>query len=117
MEKKFDRQEAKKKLLRQEQLQIDEAEAKRREILDLTMRVLNDEFSGQGIEVYLVGSLITPYGFNSHSDIDIVLRNFSGDRFEIWAHLEGKINRTLEIILFEKCEFKEYILEKGMRVV
>lgn len=74
------------------------------------------EFSKE-VELYLVGSITQPYQFYPHSDIDIVIRNFQGDRFALWTELEAIIHRKVEIILFEKCSFKDHVLKRGYRVI
>lgn len=71
----------------------------------------------QQIEVYLVGSITQPYLFYPHSDIDIVVKNFQGDRFDLWTQLEELLGRRVEIILFEKCHFQDHILKNGYKVI
>jgi hypothetical protein len=113
----FNSKEAKENLMKRDHKEKENKEKMRKEVLAHVKSVLNSEFSNSGVEVYLVGSVIRPYAFNSNSNVDIVLKNFSGDRLDIWTNLEKKIDRDVEIILFEKCEFQEHVLEIGMKII
>lgn len=117
MRKSFDPEEAKKFLLAREQREKKEREADRRAVLEKAISILQQEFKDSNVEVYLIGSIVQPFRFSSRSDVDIVLKNFSGDRFEYWARLERKIGRTIELILFEACRFQEFVLKNGLKVI
>lgn len=60
--------------------------------------ILQEEFHGSSVEVFLVGSILKPFQFAERSDIDIVVKNYDHDRFDLWTKLETKIGRTVEII-------------------
>jgi predicted nucleotidyltransferase len=94
-----------------------QSEEERKKVLERTVRVLEGKFEGSGVEVYLVGSLIRPHKFNSESDIDIVLKNFKGDPLDIWTELDHQFEHPIEIILFEKCRFQEFITSQGLKVI
>lgn len=79
--------------------------------------ILEKEFKGSSVEVYLIGSILKPFGFSSRSDIDIVLKNYKEDRFDFWAKLERKLGREVEIILFETSPFQEFVLKEGFKIV
>ncbi len=113
----FDRNEAKKFLFERAEKEKNKLEQERNLLLQQVMPILIDEFAGSGVEVFLVGSLVRPYCFTSNSDVDIVLKNFKGDRFDIWTRLEKKIDKNIEIILFETCQFKEFVATQGLKVV
>lgn len=113
----FDPQEAKEYLYQREKLAKDEWEKKRQQLLSTVIGVLKEELSGQDLEAFLVGSLIKPYAFTESSDVDIVLINFHGDRFSLWSKLEQKIECEVEIILYEKCSFQEFVLTEGLKVL
>jgi predicted nucleotidyltransferase len=83
----------------------------------LKISILKRELKGTSVEVYLIGSILQPFNFTSRSDIDVVLKNYQGDRFELWARLEREIDRTVEIISFERCHFQEFVLRDGFKVV
>lgn len=117
METDFDPEEAKKFLLAKEKAEKKQKEAQRKMVLQKAISVLKKEFKGSQVEVYLIGSILRPLSFSSHSDIDIVLKNYNQDRFECWAKLEGMIERKVEIILFETCHFQEFVLKEGFKVV
>lgn len=117
MESEFDRKEAKKFLLGREQKEDQKREEERLSLLQRAISVLKDQFSGSGTQVFLVGSILRPRQFNAASDIDIVLKNFKGDRFQIWGQLEELLQRDIEIIIFEQCHFKEFIEKEGLKVV
>jgi predicted nucleotidyltransferase len=113
----FNSEEAKKFLLAKEEKQRKHSEKERKTLLNKTIRVLEKEFKGSSVEVYLIGSILQPFNFTSRSDIDVVLKNYSGDRFELWAKLEGEIGRKVEIIPFETCHFQELVIKNGFKVV
>ena len=113
----FDREDAKKFLHAQEQKQKEKAEEERKKVLNQVISSIKNEFQNTSVEVYLVGSIVRPFSFSPHSDVDIVLKNYHGDRFAIWAKLEKKISRDVEIILFENCSFQEFVLKDGFKVI
>ena len=95
----------------------EERETVRKKILEVATSTLKDEFSGSRVEVYLVGSILRPFSFTPRSDVDIVIKNYEGDRLDLWARLEKKIGRSVEIIPFESCHFQEFVLKEGLKVV
>ena len=117
MEKEFDQEEAKKILLAREEKEKNDKEIERKAVLQQTISILKKKFTGSAVEVYLVGSILKPFGFSTRSDIDIVLKNFQGDRFENWAHLEREIVTKIEIIPFETCPFQAFVLKDGFKVL
>lgn len=117
MEKRFDREEAKKFLFEQEEKEKKQREETRKYLLQKVIAILKKEFQDSSVEVYLVGSIVRPFAFTTRSDVDIVLKNFIGDRFELWPKLEKEIGRTVEIILFESCHFQEFVLKEGLKVI
>jgi len=117
MKGSFDSEEAKKYLLEKEKQEKLARESERKDVLEKSIAVLKKEFEGSSVEVYLIGSLIKPFAFSLHSDIDIVLKNYTEDRFHLWVTLEEKIGRKVEIILFETCRFQEFVVKEGLKVV
>ena len=117
MTKQFDSEEAKKYLLAQEQQKKQKCEEERKKLLQTIITLLKRELEGKAIEVYLIGSIIRPFAFSLHSDIDIVLKNYHGDRFDLWAKLEREIERKVEIIPFETCHFQEFVIKEGFKVI
>ena len=113
----FDFDEAKKFLLARDQKEKENLELERKQTLQKVVAILEAEFQNTGVEVFLVGSLLLPYSFTSRSDVDIVLKNYSGDRFDLWTKLEEKIGRNVEVILFEKCPFQEFVIQEGYKVI
>ena len=117
MGKEFNSEEAKRFLLAKEEKEKKQWEKERKILLEQSTKALKKEFQGSGVEVYLVGSIVRPFAFSPRSDIDIVLKNYKGDRFELWTKLEADLGRKVEIIFFEKCHFQEFVLKEGFRVV
>ncbi len=113
----FDEQAAKKNLAAQEEALRQASEQERLDILEHCSFFLKKRFSGKNIEVYLVGSITRPYQFRKDSDIDIVLKGYTGDRFEIWTELEAALHRSVEIILFESCHFQDHVIRQGIKVI
>jgi predicted nucleotidyltransferase len=113
----FDPQKAKEFLTNREKQESEKQEQERLKILQKATECIKREFQNTQVEVFLVGSVIKPYSFHPKSDVDIVLKNFSGDRFEIWTKMEAEIGRTVEIIRFENCHFQDFVLKEGLKVV
>lgn len=113
----FDWIGAKKNLIERDKIEKENGERDRIQLFEKAVSVLENEFKETSVEVYLVGSITQPYRFTSSSDIDIVLKNFIGDRFELWTKLEEKLGREVEIILFEKSAFQEFVKSQGFKVI
>jgi predicted nucleotidyltransferase len=113
MEEKFNEEEARKFLLSREEKEKQTKEQERKTLLSKVISVLKQEFKNSSVEVYLVGSILRPFSFSSSSDIDVVLKGYKGDRFDVWTRLEGEFGRRVEIILFETCHFQEFVLKEG----
>jgi predicted nucleotidyltransferase len=116
MNNKFDSEEAKNFLLAKEEREKKRREEERASLLSKVIAILEKEFQGSSVEVYLIGSILKPFGFSSRSDVDIVVKNYKGDRFEFWAKLERELGRKVEIILFETCPFQEFVLKEGFKL-
>ena len=117
MDKKINADDAKKFLEDQEIARKEKEEINRKAMLELVIESLRQLFEKKSVEIYLVGSVIKPYMFRPDSDIDVVLKGFKGDRFEIWTQLEAMIKRNVEIILFEYCPFQDHVLNSGYKVM
>lgn len=116
-EPQFNENAAKEHLQRKELEKAAERETSRLHLLQQTQRILQQELQGRDIEVWIIGSLIRPNKFTKFSDVDIVVKNYSGDRFELWTHLEALIGRDIEIIRYEECNFQEDIKNNGLKVL
>lgn len=114
--KDFNEEEAKSFLIQQEKKEMESNENARKELLQKTISVLKEEFQDSPVEIYLVGSILRPFQFSPRSDVDIVLKNFHADRFALWAKLEKKIGREIELIIFETCTFQEFIDKEGLKI-
>jgi predicted nucleotidyltransferase len=117
MSKNFDADQAKRFLEQRESLAKEEREQTRKAIFTLAVDSLKNLFMDSGVEVYLVGSITQPYMFNPRSDVDIVVKNFTGDRFALWSQLETMIKRSVEVIIFESCHFQEHVIKSGYKVL
>lgn len=113
----FDSAKAKKNLAEKESQKREELELERQKVMERTITLLQNYFRGKDVEVILVGSVIQPGKFTQQSDVDIVLKNFQGNRFDIWPDLERKIDRKIEIILYENCGFKDHVDQHGYKVI
>lgn len=116
MQPEFDQEEAKKYLTKQDCQQREQREQERSLLFQKVVAILKQKFGKTFVDVYLVGSIIRPYQFSASSDVDIVLKNFTGDRFELWTQLEKEIGRSVEIILFESCSFQEFVSSEGYKI-
>ena len=117
MEPPFDRTAAQETLKKKETQKQELLETTRLEVLNHTTEVIKNYFKNKNVNVFLIGSLIIPHQFTPSSDVDIVLKNFHGDRFEVWPELESLIGRQVEIILYEKCPFQDHVDRNGMKVI
>ena len=115
--KEFDIEQSKKFLKEKEEKEKANRELERKKILQKVIKILKDELQENGTEVFLVGSILKPFSFSEHSDVDIVLKGYKSDRFDLWPKLEKKIGRSIEIILFESCHFQEFVLKEGLKVL
>jgi len=94
-----------------------QGEEERKALLKKVILELEKEFKDTSVEVYLIGSILQPFQFTARSDINMVLKNYNGDRFELWARLERKFDRAVLILSFESCHFQEFIVENSFKVV
>lgn len=117
MGQSFNPEEAKKFLLAKETQEKQHKEEARKTALERVCSFLRQEFQGTSVEVYLIGSILKPHSFSSRSDIDIVLKNYKQDRFDFWARCEKQLDYPIEVILFEKCPFQDFVLKQGFKVV
>lgn len=113
----FDVDAAKKFLQEREKNEKEHFEKIRKKVLEDTISILKETFQGSSVEVYLIGSILQPFQFTNRSDIDIVLKNFQGDYFDTWSKLQQRIDRTIEVILFETCHFQDHIMKCGQKVL
>lgn len=113
----FDQHAAKKNLLAREKKTLESRELSRLELLEKCQTYLKKRLSSEKVEVYLVGSITQEYSFREDSDVDIVLKGYNGDRFEIWTELEAALNRRVEVIIFESCHFQDHVVKHGIKVV
>lgn len=113
----FDEEQAFSYLKKRELEKKEQNEKLRLNCLEKCKTYLKDKFDHTDIEIYLVGSIIKPYLFTSKSDIDIVIFNFQGERFGLWAEFEAALKWPVELILFETCPFQEEVKKNGLKIV
>jgi len=116
-ESDFNQDASQQNLHRREMAKAAAREEHRLKLLQKTLEVLHKELQGQNVEVWLIGSITQPNKFSERSDVDIVVKNFFGDRFDLWTLVERQIGHDIEIIRFEECGFQNEIISKGMKVV
>lgn len=104
-------------LKKREKAKAIEREELRKKLLDKAFNILRQEFNNRKVEVWLIGSINQQNQFSKRSDIDIVIKNYIGDRLELWTSLEKKIGCQIEIILYEECDFKDEIEKHGLKVL
>jgi predicted nucleotidyltransferase len=117
MDMQFDKEQAKKFLIEREAQEKEHDEQERLDLLAKVLRILKELFSNSDVEIYLVGSIIHPYKFHSKSDVDIVVKNYKGDRFDLWTKLESLIQKKVEVIIFENCSFQDHVTKAGYKVL
>lgn len=93
------------------------AERQRKKVLDK----LVDSFSGLAEEfsfssAYVIGSLMEPYKFFSDSDVDIAVEGLhAAHYFGLASRLSVFVERDVDLIELEKCEFADRIRKCGLR--
>lgn len=80
---------------------------------------INEYFSTLIVdEVYLTGSILKAGKFSNRSDIDIAVKGLpDGMYFKTIFELEQIIDRKIEIIELEKCNFAEKIRTTGLKLI
>lgn len=92
-------------------------EEMRKKLLEKTIAIFLKEFENGNMEIWLIGSITRSNQFSQKSDIDIVVKGYNGDRFDLWILLEAKIGHAVEIIRYEECDFQDDILKYGLKVI
>jgi predicted nucleotidyltransferase len=95
-----------------------DARAARREELRLKTRVclaraLRELLPGQRVLVF--GSVTVPHQFREDSDVDIALETELGEMslFALAGELEERLGRPVDVVLLERCRFREKIQREG----
>ena len=64
----------------------------------------------------MIGSLMEPYKFFSDSDVDIAVEGLrDADYFRLMSRLSAFVERDVDLIELEKCEFADRIRKCGLR--
>ena len=67
-------------------------------------------------EAYVFGSVVRPYAFDSHSDVDVAVHALSPrDYFSLKTHLEARVLRDVDLVELESCRFSDAIKGIGQR--
>lgn len=112
----FDIRAAGEYLAAREQQRRQQREKERLRVLEATIPVLRQIFQELPVKVFLVGSLVRPGAFYPHSDIDVAVEGYTGDRLDLWLELDRRLSRPVDLIIIEKCSFPEMIYKHGLRV-
>ncbi len=68
------------------------------------------------LHMYLFGSITQSGQFTKNSDIDIAIDNFKGSRLDIYLELEELFSRKIDLIILEKCTFRDDIVNRGIKI-
>ncbi|MFA5479913.1 MAG: hypothetical protein WC002_03115 [Candidatus Muiribacteriota bacterium] len=90
-------------------------EEKRLTVLENTKKTIKENFKNVDFNIFITGSLIECFQFNKYSDIDIAVENFKGIRFELLSKLSNILEREVDLILLEQCDFKNNL--KKIKVI
>ena len=67
-------------------------------------------------EAYIFGSLIKPYRYSPHSDVDLAFRGLHNkDFFPAMAFLSRKLQTEVDVVQLETHPLKAKILQEGVR--
>lgn len=91
----------------------------RKQILKAAVSGLSKYFSKMDIKsAYITGSLLKKNTFNRFSDIDIAVEGM--DKYKYWqvfGDLEEILGtERIDLIELERCRFKEFIYQKGLKI-
>jgi uncharacterized protein len=91
-------------------------EQQRQVTLSRVQRWLAEVGSDYGIETaYLFGSLICPYRFTPHSDVDVAVEAIHADAFfRALSALSEAVERPVDLVELGKCPFAERIRQQGL---
>lgn len=104
--------------IREQKKNAERLENNRLEKLEAATNKLKDYFSSNtSVSLFLFGSILQTGRFNKYSDIDIAVQNYKGSRFELYCELEKLLNTTIDIVFLEKCDFKDEIVQQGLRII
>jgi predicted nucleotidyltransferase len=90
-------------------------EAQRLATVEQAIRWLETQAEQYGIsQAYLFGSVIRPYRFTSHSDVDIAVEQFDPEGFFVaMAALSEALERDVDLVDLSKCPFAHRIRQQG----
>ncbi|ASC71093.1 hypothetical protein XM38_020430 [Halomicronema hongdechloris C2206] len=93
----------------------DRNEAARQQVLADAIAWLDAHAAGFGLtRAYLFGSLIRPYRFSPHSDVDIAVDAIGvDDFFTLMAGLSEALGREVDLVELPKCHFADRIRQQG----
>lgn len=67
-------------------------------------------------QVYIFGSLIRPWAFTAHSDIDLAVESLAPEHFfTLMSTLAAKLGREVDLIDLNRCHFASQIRQEGQR--
>jgi hypothetical protein len=91
-------------------------EAKRLVAIEQTIHWLETQAAQYRInQAYLFGSVIRPYRFTSHSDVDVAVEQFDPEGFFVaMAALSETLERDVDLVDLSKCPFAHRIRQQGM---
>ncbi|MBE9204432.1 nucleotidyltransferase domain-containing protein [Synechocystis salina LEGE 06099] len=68
------------------------------------------------VEAYLFGSVIRPYGFTTHSDVDLAVEQIDPQLFfQAMADLSERLEREVDLVELSKCHFGDRLRQKGIK--
>ncbi len=115
----FDIKKIKDIFFKKSQQEKQELELDRKRVLKETESIIKNYFVDvdKKVEIYLIGSILKPYQFNKHSDINIVIKGSDKSKLDIWLDLEERFSRKIDVVSYEKCHFKDFIDKYGIRII
>jgi predicted nucleotidyltransferase len=68
-------------------------------------------------EVFLVGSILEEGQFYPFSDVDVLVKGLRQDYLKTISELEGLLNRPIDLIEGERCQFLKSLEQRGRRIL
>ncbi|MFC1525445.1 nucleotidyltransferase family protein [Candidatus Latescibacterota bacterium] len=90
-------------------------EAERIQVLDRVRRALLAVRDRHGIaSAYIIGSLLRPYGWHRHSDVDVAVGGCSHGILEVMAALEEATGREADVVDLDRHPCADSFTRSGL---
>jgi len=103
-------------LIRKQDAQAEQYESMRLADLNKAILILQKFFRNQDCKVFIFGSILHKGYSLSHSDIDIAISDYQGNRIDLYCKLSNLFQRKIDLVILEKSNIKDYILNNCIQI-